>query len=154
VPDVPGIFSAEELERLPHAELTERLAEAYQLIGQLRVRVEELERRAGKDSSTSSKPRWCCGTVSEGVLPSGVRARASFGPETNAQAADLACAHYLPVPWTAGLLCRLAGIAVSTGWVAGSRGKAAALIEASGFQEQCLKPVDLPGMGCTFPVTE
>ena len=20
--------------------------------------------------------------------------------------------------------------------------------------EQCLKPVDLPGMGCTFPVTE
>jgi hypothetical protein len=22
------------------------------------------------------------------------------------------------------------------------------------FEEQCLKPVDLPGMGCTFPVTE
>jgi hypothetical protein len=25
---------------------------------------------------------------------------------------------------------------------------------ARGLEEQCLKPVDLPGMGCTFPVTE
>ena len=31
------------------------------------------------------------------------------------------------------LLCQLAGIAVSTGWMAGIRGKAAALVEGSGF---------------------
>ena len=56
VPDVPGMPSAEELAQLPHAELAALLAEAYQLIARLRAGVEELERRAGKDSSTSSKP--------------------------------------------------------------------------------------------------
>src|SRR5580658_7992061 len=33
------------------------------------------------------------------------------------------------------LLCELAGISVSTGWMAGVRGKAAGLVEASGFME-------------------
>ena len=56
VPDVPGVPSAAELERLPHAELAALLAGAYQLIGQLRARVERLECAAGKDSSTSSRP--------------------------------------------------------------------------------------------------
>jgi transposase len=56
VPDVPGVPSAEELSALPHAELAARLAEAYQLIGRLQARVEELERRAGQDSSVSSRP--------------------------------------------------------------------------------------------------
>ena len=56
VPDVPGVPSAAELERLPHAELVALLAGAYQLIGQLRARVEHLERAAGKDSSSSSRP--------------------------------------------------------------------------------------------------
>ena len=56
VPGVPGVPSAEELSALPHAELARLLAEAYQLIGRLQARVEELERRAGKDSWTSSKP--------------------------------------------------------------------------------------------------
>ena len=226
MPDVPGVPSAEELERLPHAELARLLGEAYQVIGRLQARVERLEAQAGKDSSTSSRPPStdspykkkpprdrslrergkrrpgkqpgepgttmnlvddpderlefapaccrgcgaglagepvldrrrhqvtdiapvpppkvteyvaqskacrCCGTVSEGVLPAQVRARASFGPETHAQAAYLACAHYLPVGRTAVLLRQLAGITVSTGWAAGIRGKAAALIGASGF---------------------
>ena len=226
MPDVPGVPSAEELSALPHAELARLLAEAYRVIGQLQARVEQLERRAGKDSSTSSKPPSsdspytkkkprdrslrergkrrpgkqpgepgttmslvddpderlefspaccrgcgagldgepvlgqrrhqvtdivpvpppvvteyvaqsktcpCCGTVSEGVLPAHVRARASYGPEAHAQAAYLACAHYLPVGRTAELLRQLAGITVSTGWVAGIRGKAAALISASEF---------------------
>lgn len=158
-----------------------RLAGAYQVIAGLTARVEALERRAGKDSSTSSRPPssdnpykkkpgdrslrekgkrapgkqpgepgttmrlvddpdhrfWyppaecrgcgtglagapvfaqrrhqvtdilpapapevtehvaqskmcpCCGTVSEGELPPGVRARASYGAETHAQAANL-----------------------------------------------------------------
>jgi uncharacterized protein DUF6444 len=52
----PVVPPAAELERLPHAELAALLAEAYQLIGQLRARVEHLERAAGKDSSASSRP--------------------------------------------------------------------------------------------------
>jgi transposase len=225
VPDVPGVPSAEELSALPHAELAERLAEAYRLIGRLQARVEELERQARRDSSTSSRPPSsdspyrkkprdrslrergkrrpgkqpgepgttmrlvddpderlefspaccqgcgaglaavpacdqrrhqvtdivpapppqvteyvaqakacpCCGTVSEPVLPPYVRARASYGPEVHAQAANLTCGHYIPVGRAAALLAQLAGITVSTGWAAGVRGKAAALIGASGF---------------------
>ena len=56
MPDVPGVPPAAELERLPHAELAALLAGAYELIGQLRARVEHLERAAGKDSWTSSRP--------------------------------------------------------------------------------------------------
>jgi len=225
VPDVPGLPSAEELSALPHAELAVLLAEAYRLIGVLRARVEELERRAGQDSSSSSRPPSsdspykkkprdrslrergrrrpgkqpgepgvtmklvddpderlefspaccrgcgaglaaepvldqrrhqvtdiepppppkvteyvaqskgcpCCGTVSEGVLPAHVRARASYGPEAHAQAANLTCGHYVPVSRAVALLAGLAGVSVSAGWMAGLRGKAAALIEASGF---------------------
>ena len=234
--DVP---SAEDLAGLPAAELAVRLAEAYRLIADLSAqagrmtaqveslsaRVEELERQARKDSSTSSRPpssdspyrkkgsdrslrergkrrpgkqpgdpgltmnlvddpddtiecppvacRGCgadlagvavvaqrrhqvtdiepapapkiveyvaqakecagCGTVSAGELPAHVRARASYGPETCAQAANLVSGHYIPIYRATLLLCQLAGIAVSTGWMAGIRGKAAGLVEASGF---------------------
>jgi transposase len=228
VPDVPGMPSAEELSALPHAELAGRLAEAYRLVGRLQARVEELERQARRDSSTSSRPpssdspyrkkprdrslrergkrrpgkqpgepgatmnlvddpderlefspaccRGCgaglagepvlgqrrhqvtdiepapppkvteyvaqvkacpwCGIVSEPVLPPHVRARASYGPEVHAQAAYLTCGHHIPVGRAATLLAQLAGITVSTGWVAGLRGKAAALVEASGFADR------------------
>ena len=224
--------SAEELSALPAAELAVRLAEAYRLIGELTAqierlssRVEQLERQAGKDSSTSSRPpssdspykkkgsdrslrergkrppgkqpgeagmtmslvddpdetiecppamccgcgaglagepvtaqrrhqvtdiepalapkvteyvaqaKQCagCGTVTAGELPAHVRARASYGPETCAQAANLAVGHHIPIYRATLLLCQLAGIAVSTGWMAGIRGKAAALVETSGF---------------------
>lgn len=227
MPDVPGMPSAQELARLPHAELAALLAEAYRLIGRLQARVEELERQAGQDSSTSSRPPSsdspykkkprdrslrergkrrpgkqpgepgttmklvddpderlefspaccrgcgtglagepvldqrrhqvtdiapappprvreyvaqakacpCCGTVSEGTLPAHVRARASYGPEAHAQAANLVAGQYLPVSRAAVLLAQMAGITVSTGWMAGVRGKAAALVEASGFAD-------------------
>jgi transposase len=226
--------SEEELSALPAAELAARLAEAYQLIGeftarigQLSVRVEQLERQARKDSSTSSRPpssdspytkgrdrslrergrrqpgkqpgdpgstmnladdpdetiacppaacRECgadlagapvtaqrrhqvtdivpapapktieylaqakecagCGAVTAGELPAHVRARASYGPETCAQAANLVSGHHIPIYRSALLLCQLAGIQVSTGWMAGIRGKAAALVEASGFMDR------------------
>jgi transposase len=78
----------------------------------------------------------CCGTVSEGELPPQVRARASYGPETCAQAANLVCGHRIPIWRSTLLLCQLAGTAVSTGWMAGIRGRAAALIGASGFIER------------------
>ena len=227
--------SPEELAGLPAAELAARLAEAYRLIAELSgqaerlaARVEELERQARKDSSTSSRPpssdspyrkkgrgrslrergkrrpgkqpgdpgstmsladdpderidcppaaccgcgadlasapvtaqrrhqvtdigpapapkvteyvaqaKECagCGAVSVGELPAHVRARASYGPETCAQAANLVSGHHIPVYRATVLLCQLAGIAVSTGWMAGIRGKAAALVEASGFPER------------------
>jgi transposase len=227
--------SAEELSALPAAELAVRLAEAYQLIaeltaqaGRLSARVEELERQARKDSSTSSRPpssdspykkkggdrslrergkrrpgkqpgdpgstmnlvddpdesfdcppaaccgcgadlagapvtaqrrhqvtdiepapapkvteyvaqaKECagCGTVTAGELPAHVRARASYGPETCAQAGNLTVGHHVPIYRATLLLCQLAGIAVSTGWMAGIRGRAAALVEASGFTDR------------------
>jgi len=231
---VPGVWPAGELGLLPRAELAGLLAEAYRvtaeqavLIGQLRTRVEELERQARRDSSTSSRPpssdspyrkksrdrslrergrrrpgkqpgepgvtmkladdpderlefspAWCrgcgaglagepvlgerrhqvtdicppppprvteyvaqakacpgCGTVSEGKLPAQVRARASYGPEVHAQAANLACGHHVPVQRAAELMSQLAGLTVSSGWMAGIRGKAAALVQASGFAD-------------------
>ena len=60
------------------------------------------------------------------------RARA----ETCAQAANLAVGHHIPIYRATLVLCQLAGIAVSTGWMAGIRGKAAALVEASGFMDR------------------
>ena len=74
-----------------------------------------------------------CGMVTAGELPAHVRARASYGPETCAQAASLVSGHHIPIYRATLLLCQLAGIAVSTGWMAGIRGKAAGLVEASGF---------------------
>jgi transposase len=78
----------------------------------------------------------CCGTVTEGELPGHVRARASYGPEASAQAANLTAGHYIPVYRATLLLCQLAGLRVSAGWMAGIRGKAAGLVEASGFMER------------------
>jgi hypothetical protein len=64
LPDVAGVPSPQELASLLAAELAVRLAEAYRLIAELTgqaerlsARVEELERQARKDSSTSSRPR-------------------------------------------------------------------------------------------------
>src|SRR6266516_4019600 len=235
MPGVPGVPSAEELSALPHAELASRLAEAYRVIGDLTsqverllARVEGLERRGRRDSSTSSRPpssdspykkkgrdrslrergkrrpgkqpgdpgatmrlvydpdeiiacppaaccgcgadlafapvtaqrrhqvtdiapapapriieyvaqaKECagCGAVTAGELPAHVRARASYGPETCALAANLVSGHHIPIYRATLLLCQLAGIAVSAGWMAGIRGKAAALVEAGGFTDR------------------
>jgi transposase len=229
VPADPALPTAEELAVLPHGELAGRLAEAYRVIaqltgqvreltarveeavagnGRLAARVEALERQAGKDSSTSSKPPssdspyrkrpprdrslrekgkrapgrqpgepgttmnlvdnpkrrfWyspaecagcgtglegeevfasrrhqvtgilpapepevtghvaqskrcpCCGEVTEGALPPGIRARAVFGPEVPAQAANLACGNYVSSGRAAVLMADLAGVKVSLG---------------------------------------
>ena len=78
----------------------------------------------------------CCGTVTEGELPPHVRARASYGPEASAQAANLTVGHFIPAHRATLLLCQLAGLRASTGWMAGIRGKAAALVQGSGFMER------------------
>jgi transposase len=77
-----------------------------------------------------------CGAVSAGEPPAHVRARANYGPETCAQAANLVSGHHIPVYRATLLLCQLAGIAVSTGWMARIRGRAAGLVEASGFTDR------------------
>jgi transposase len=77
-----------------------------------------------------------CETVTAGELPPHVRARASYGPETCAQAANLVSGHYIPIYRATMLMCQLAGVSVSTGWMAGIRGRAAALVEASEFMDR------------------
>jgi transposase len=52
-----------------------------------------------------------------------------IGPETLARAAFLTCAHYLPVGRSRDLLQRLTAIKVSTGFLAGIRGRAARRLE-------------------------
>ncbi|HEX5406421.1 MAG TPA: IS66 family transposase [Pseudonocardiaceae bacterium] len=52
-----------------------------------------------------------------------------IGPETLARAALLTCAHYLPVGRSRQLLRALTGIDVSTGFLAGVRGRAARKLE-------------------------
>ena len=52
-----------------------------------------------------------------------------IGPETMARAALLSCAHYLPIGRSRDLLEALCGIDVSTGFLAGIRGRAARRLE-------------------------
>ena len=77
-----------------------------------------------------------CGTVTAGELPAHARPRASYGPETCAQAANLLSGHHIPICRAALLLRQPAGIGVPAGWMAGIRGKAAALVEATGFMDR------------------
>jgi transposase len=70
-----------------------------------------------------------CGAVTAGQPPAGVTGRAQYGPEVHAQAANLASAHYLPVARAAELMGAMTGVNVSSGFMAGVRGKAAAKLE-------------------------
>ena len=70
-----------------------------------------------------------CGRVTAGQPPAGVTGRAQYGPEVHAQAANLASAHHVPVARAAELMSAMTGVAVSSGWMAGVRGKAAARLE-------------------------
>jgi transposase len=85
-----------------------------------------------------SKRCLCCGAVTtpgwdtgaeraEPVATPGSPVR--IGPEAVARAALLACAHYLPVGRSRDLLEALTGIDVSTGFLAGIRGRAARRLE-------------------------
>lgn len=106
---------------------------------QRRHQVTDIEPAAApKITEYVAQPKQCagCGTVTAGELPAHARARASYGPETCAKAANLAVGHHIPVYRATLLLRQLADIAVSTGWMAGIRGKAATLVEASGFMDR------------------
>ena len=73
----------------------------------------------------------CCASAQAGAAPDGVAARAQYGPGVLAAAAELTCAHYLPVGRAAAPMATLAGIPASVGFVAGVRGRAARVLEAA-----------------------
>ena len=66
-----------------------------------------------------------CGVTSVGQAPRGVGGRVQYGPGVWAHAANLTCANHVPVGRAAGLCADLLGCAVSVGFVAGARGRAA-----------------------------
>jgi transposase len=67
-----------------------------------------------------------CGTVSTALAPAGVTSLVQYGPGARANAALAVCGHYLPVARAAEMVAALTGVAVSAGFMAGVRGKAAA----------------------------
>lgn len=78
----------------------------------------------------------CCpGCRSEvaGVFPAGVNAPAQYGPEITTRVADVVIGHHVPVHRSTVLVMELVGMQVSTGFAAGLRGRAAALIRDGGF---------------------
>jgi transposase len=88
-----------------------------------------------------SKICTCCGAVTtpgwddvatddpRRDVVTGLGSPVRIGPETLARAALLTCGHFLPVGRTRQLLRALAGIDVSTGFLAGIRGRAARKLE-------------------------
>jgi transposase len=72
----------------------------------------------------------CCATAQTGPAPAVAPARAQYGPGVLARAAELLCGHYLPVHRAAALMGSMLGVSVSTGFMAGVRGRAARLLEA------------------------
>lgn len=75
-----------------------------------------------------TRPGWDCGDGrAAAVAAAGSPVR--IGPEAAARAALLACAHHLPVGRSRDLLAALCGIDISTGFLAGIRGRAARRLE-------------------------
>jgi transposase len=64
-------------------------------------------------------------------VPAFAPARAQYGPGVLARAAELRCGHYLPVARATRLMASMLGATVSTGFMAGVRGRAARLLEVS-----------------------
>lgn len=74
-----------------------------------------------------------CRAEAVGEFPAGVAAPAQYGPEITTRVADVVIGHHVPVHRSTVLVLELLGMAVSTGFAAGLRGRAAALIRAGGF---------------------
>lgn len=70
----------------------------------------------------------CCGAVTAGTAPGGAAGRVQYGPRAHALAAFLTCWHHVPVLRSAQLAASLTGLALSAGFTAGARGRAAGLL--------------------------
>ena len=68
-----------------------------------------------------------------GQFPAGVNGPAQYGPEITTAVADVVIGHHVPVHRSTILVMELLGMQVSTGFAAGLRGRAAALIRDGGF---------------------
>lgn len=80
----------------------------------------------------------CRGEVA-GEFPAGVNAPAQYGPEITTRVADVVIGHHVPVHRSTVLVMELVGMQVSTGFAAGLRGRAAALIRDGGFLDAVKK---------------
>lgn len=80
-----------------------------------------------------------CRAPVTGEFPAGVNAPAQYGPEITTRVADVVIGHHVPVHRSTVLVMELVGMRVSTGFAAGLRGRAAALIIAGGFIEAVKK---------------
>lgn len=70
-----------------------------------------------------------CESRFSGTAPECASARVRYGPRVRARAAELVCAHYLPVARAARLMRSMLGVGVSTGVGATVRHRAAQLLE-------------------------
>lgn len=75
-----------------------------------------------------------CRAEAVGEFPVGVNAPAQYGPEITTAVADVVVGHHVPVHRSTVLVMELLGMRVSTGFAAGLRGRAAALIREGGFR--------------------
>lgn len=74
-----------------------------------------------------------------GVFPAGVNAPASYGPQITTRVADVVIGHHVPVRRSTVLVEELVGMQVSTGFAAGLRARAAALVCDGGFLDAVKK---------------
>jgi transposase len=80
-----------------------------------------------------------CSAQAVGVFPAGVNAPTQYGPQITSAVADVVLGHHVPVHRSTILVMELLGMAVSTGFAAGLRGRAATLIRDGGFLEAVKK---------------
>ncbi|MBV9030398.1 MAG: IS66 family transposase [Pseudonocardiales bacterium] len=71
-----------------------------------------------------------CGAKATAAAPASVCARVQYGPGVLARAAELLCAHYLPVGRASRLMRSVLGVSVSSGFMAGVRARAARALES------------------------
>ncbi len=72
-----------------------------------------------------------CAASTCALAPVMAPARVQYGPGVLARAAELTCAHYLPIGRAAALMGSLLGVSVSTGFLASVRARAARRLEAA-----------------------
>lgn len=71
-----------------------------------------------------------CGSTTTATALASVPARVQYGPGVLARAAELLCAHYLPVGRATQLMRSMLGMPVPSGFMAGVRARAARALEA------------------------
>jgi transposase len=70
-----------------------------------------------------------CGATATATTPTCPPARVQYGPTVLARAAELVCAHDLPVVRATRLMRSMVGVPVSVGFMASVRGRAARMLE-------------------------